>query len=293
MDLLALGFLEDREARNERQWQEERRRDQEQTLPSKPGAVPLAPMYAPTPIYGSSPYGQPYTYAPPPGYMPPIYPFPPANMALATDPSTPGSSQAIRSRTFSTLPDAEPVRPSSPVEGSNIDDYIQWHLRKKNANREGLLHAAKVLSDGRYDLQTVQSKQRGHEWMKELGIKEGIAIQLNRDVTAFNKSQGQGTILSNSPLTASRVLPMLRSRAASLVTQYADESTIDTQPMSQEGAEEYPHSDSESTNDGDSNDLDRPVSVPFFAADTTATQVRRILRADMPSTQELNMHESA
>jgi hypothetical protein len=86
---------------------------------------------------------------------------------------------------------------------------------------------------------------------------------------------------------------MVRSRAALLVTQYADKSTIDTQPMSYEGAEEYPHSDSEITNGDDSDDLDHLVSVPFFAPDTTAAQVRKILRADMPSTQELNMHESA
>ena len=102
-----------------------------------------------------------------------------------------------RSLTMPTLPDASSaapsaVRPSSPVEGNDLYEYVEWHIQYKTLNSrdvENFRSAYEILADKGYDLQTIQQKKGPeHEnWWKKMGIKMGIGHQLARDVSRYGQ----------------------------------------------------------------------------------------------------------
>ena len=88
-----------------------------------------------------------------------------------------------------------PVRPSSPVQGDDLRDYIFWHVFRVSSTRaRPFWHAFDELNARYYDLQTIQSwKERDESHWKSLNIPAGIGIQLARDVSKYARSRGSGS----------------------------------------------------------------------------------------------------
>jgi hypothetical protein len=88
-----------------------------------------------------------------------------------------------------------PVRPSSPVQGDDLRDYIFWHVSRVSSTRaRSFWHAFDELNARYYDLQTIQSwKERDESHWKSLNIPAGIGIQLARDVSKYARSRGSGS----------------------------------------------------------------------------------------------------
>ncbi len=88
-----------------------------------------------------------------------------------------------------------PVRPSSPVQGDDLRDYISWHVSRVSSTRaRPFWHAFDELDARYYDLQTIQSwKERDESHWKSLNIPAGIGIQLARDVSKYARSRGSGS----------------------------------------------------------------------------------------------------
>ena len=89
----------------------------------------------------------------------PSYPTPQRTLTPATPiPKTPTPATSIpRSRSYSYLQDA---RPSSPVQGTDIAEYINWYISTqepmKSKVREKFLDAIDKLEDEGYDLREIQ-----------------------------------------------------------------------------------------------------------------------------------------
>jgi hypothetical protein len=273
-DLYMMTLIEDsREEKAERRRREEKNRENELSL-LRYQQSHVGSTYGNGAIYTAPMIPHPYPY-PVPGYAMSPYQVPPPPMNPGLE--TPNGVSTSRSRTYSTLPDADLVRPSSPVEGNNVDEYVQWHLQKRGMDahaQEGFILAGRILKEGGYDLQTIQAKGKGPEWMQSLGIKEGIAIRLRRDITAFGKYQLQSSIETVLSAPKPRGLSILSSRAPSVL----QDAQVSTDVQVHEGIDEYPMYQSDTTADYDSDDLDGPP--------VTATQFVASLITTLPSNQK-------
>lgn len=49
------------------------------------------------------------------------------------------------------------LTPSSPVEGDNLLQYIEWLIKRRKSKCKELIHAYEQLNAQGYDLQTIQS----------------------------------------------------------------------------------------------------------------------------------------
>lgn len=68
--------------------------------------------------------------------------------------------------TYSFLPDVTD-QPSSPVEATDIMEYIEWHIRSKNLTgsiKRGFLAAGNILEGQGYDLQTIKRRKTDEPW---------------------------------------------------------------------------------------------------------------------------------
>lgn len=145
--------------------------------------------------------------------------LPASTPAIPPTPHTPITR--TRSRTYSFLPDITD-RPSSPVEGLNIVEYIQWHIDSKKLTgnmKRGFMAAGNILEGQGYDLQTVQRKKNDEQWWKGLDIKPGIGIQLARDVTAFNAFQAQKSSSTTKIICSPPAQDQTRSYTSSSIPQ--------------------------------------------------------------------------
>lgn len=109
--------------------------------------------------------------------MGPFHPTSSSNMATLLQPSLPPAAlpssltplpqplstpiTPTRNRAYSFLPDVTD-QPSSPVEGTDIIEYIEWHIHSKKLTgsiKRGFLAAGNILEGQGYDLQTIQRRK--------------------------------------------------------------------------------------------------------------------------------------
>ena len=102
------------------------------------------------------------------------------------------------------------MRSSSPVEGDDLLEYVQWHILQKEKRRGAFMTAYIKLNARGYDLQTLQSwKNKSEAHWENMHIQPGIGIQLARDVSKYGTWRLQRSLRVGS---TTRTMPVSQSQ---------------------------------------------------------------------------------